>query len=483
MRITTAILLLIIPFALFAQQGGSRSELEKRRQSILESIRETQDQLEATKKDKKATLSQLRALQAKLDARQRLIGNINEEILDIDNNIKTSSQEVTHLQGNLEQLKARYAQSLRYAYRNRNSYSMLAFLFSSSDFNEAVRRLKYLKKYRDYRKEQADQIRLTQGQIKEKIGVLSTQKNQKGVLLSAEEQQKQVLQKETDQTNQVAKELKGREKELATQIQKDQKAAREVDRAINRIIQREIELARKKAEEEQRKRLEEQRRQEEQKRAAALAASKANANNNSGVKLNTGTGMRGESEKPAGGTTTGSSTVASSAGTRTATPRIAKPKEDLSYKMSLTPEATALANGFESNRGRLPWPVEKGFIASHFGVHPHPVETKVMMDNAGVTIATGAGATARAVFDGTVTSVFSVPGAGKCIMISHGTYFTVYTGLASVSVSKDQSVHTKQVIGTVGQNDEGENVIDFQVWKIGGNNKFFKMDPEGWIAR
>jgi septal ring factor EnvC (AmiA/AmiB activator) len=258
-------------------------------------------------------------------------------------------------------------------------------------------------------------------------------------------------------------------------IARDQKAAKDVQRAIERVIQREIELARKKAaEEEARKRAAEEARQ----RAAAAAPRPGTPA--ATAKPNTGAaGMKAESERPAN---TG---VASSNAPRNipAATRPVRNNEDLSYKMSLTPEATALANGFEGNRGRLPWPVEKGFISAHFGTHPHPLAPKVMVENQGVSITTPANAAARAVYDGTVTSIFSVPGAGQCIMVSHGTYFTVYTGLGSVLVAKGQSVHTKQVIGTVGENDEGANVIDFQVWKVGANNKYFKMDPEGWIAR
>lgn len=473
MRISAFICLLLIPVSIWAQQpSSSRADLEKRRQSILESIKETQEQLEATKKDKKATLSQLRALQAKLDARQRLIGNINEEISQIDNNINTSAKEVNHLQSNLEVLKMRYAQSLRYAYRNRNSYNMLAFLFSSTDFNDAVLRMKYLKKYRDYRKEQADEIRLTQGQIKQKINVLNTQKNQKSVLLTAEEQQKQTLLQETNQTNEVAKELKGREKELAIEIQKNQKTMREVDKAINKVIQREIELARKKAEEEARKRAEEARLEEQRK--AALAAKN---NTGGGVKLNTGSGMRGESgTTPAASNTNNPAHPPSNNPVASNTP---KPKPaPASYSLSMTPEVAELSNNFKNNKGRLPWPVEKGVIVGTFGKHPSPIAEKVIIENNGIDIQTAPNANVRAVFDGRVTGIFYVPGAGQNVIVNHGEYYTVYARLSSVAVKKDQEIKTKQSIGTVESNDDGVPILNFQIFKGA-----VKMDPQGWIAR
>ena len=163
-----------------AQQQASRAELEKRRAEILESIKQTENELAATRENKNATLSQLKALQAKLNERQRLVNNIGSELNVINNNIQLSAQEIATLKKNLEVLKIRYAQSVRYAYSNRSSYNMLAFLFSAKDFNDAMRRAKYLKKYRDYRTDQVAQIHVARGQIENKITLLSSEKAQKG---------------------------------------------------------------------------------------------------------------------------------------------------------------------------------------------------------------------------------------------------------------------------------------------------------------
>ena len=225
-------LISLFTIAAGAQQTITRSDLEKRRQNIMEAIRQTQEQLEITRKDKNASVAQLRALQTKLAERQKLIGNINQEIAAINQNIQYSSKEISALRNNLELLKVRYAQSIRYAYKNRASYNMLAFLFSSDDFNEAVRRLRYLKTYRDYRKEQAEQIRLTQAKIENKINVLNSERSQKDVLRMAEEQQKLAVLREANETDKVVRELKGREKELAKTIAKNQKSLRQLERTI-----------------------------------------------------------------------------------------------------------------------------------------------------------------------------------------------------------------------------------------------------------
>lgn len=481
MRIFNIFLFCLFTFSVTAQQpAASRSELEKKRQNILDAIRVTQEQLEITKKDKKATMGELRALQNKLAERQKLINNINQEIGAINANINYSEKEIYTLRQELNMLKIRYAQSIRYAYKNRSSYNMLAFLFSSKDFNEAIRRLRYLKKYRDYRKEQADQIRLTHSKIAQKLGVLNNVKSEKDKLLSVETEQKQVIQKETNEKDRVVQDLQGREKELIADIARNKKIAKQVDAAISKVIMREIELAKKKAEEEARRKAEEEERKrklEEQQRLAA-------ANSNSNISVMTGSGTRPavpSAEKPATGTkpAAGESKpiAASSTPTRSAPSRTAT----ATYINTLTPEVAALSNSFEMNRGKLPWPVDKGYISSKFGKHAHEVAKKVEIDNNGIDITTNPGTVARAVFSGTVSKVFFIPGANWIVTINHGAYFTVYSGLVNVTVKSDQQVSTKQALGTVGPNDDGVILMNFQIWKIVGRGPT-KVDPEQWIA-
>ncbi len=483
MRRIAIIIFVFLSLSTFAQQQPTRSELEKRRQGIMESIRQTEEQLEATKRDKNATIGQLRALQNKLAQRQNLINNINQEIGQINNNITKSSNEVNHLKENLVTLKLRYAQSVRAAYKSRSSYDMLAFLFSSTDFNEAMRRLKYLKKYRDHRKEQATQIRIAQGEIVRKIDVLNNEKAQKDVLLTAEMQQKTAIQDETNETNKVVKDLKGREKDLLADIDKNKKAAKQLDRAVAEIIRREIEIARKKAEEEQRRKAEEERRKKEEE--ARLAAAKTS----NGMSVNTGSGLKTIGNAPASNNTkpnTPTTAASKPATTNNTAPTnntpvatvAPRPKVVNNYNYSLTPEAAALSSNFESSKGRLPWPVEKGFVSDGFGRHQHPVAEKVTVDNNGIDIRTSTNATARAVYEGVVSKVFYISGRNWNVLISHGRYYTLYSMLENVSVKADQKVSTKQPIGTVGVNDDGETVINFQVWREGN-----KLDPSAWIAR
>lgn len=473
MRSIVSVILILLSVAAYAQQP-TREELEQRRKQLLETIKETENQLAATRKNTKATMGELRALQAKLAGRQKLINNINQEIEQIGSSIQHSSSEINKLKGNLEILKARYAQSVRYAYMSRSSYDMLAFLFSSNDFNEAMRRMKYLKRYRDYRKDQADQIRLTQTKLQEEISSLNTEKAKKDILLSAEEQQKQAIEEDRNKTNEVIKELKGQEKELTAKILKNRRTQQQIDRAVEEIIRKELELARKKAEEERRQREAEERRlREEEEKRKALAANATTpkpAGSNISVNNNAGNVPPPVVNKPV---------TASKPATTTTPPPAAKPvapKPASNY--GLTPEAAALSNNFESNKGKLPWPVEKGFISLGYGPYKHPIAEKVTLNNNGINITTNTGAGVRACFEGTVSRVFTMDNKNWNVIISHGRYFTLYMNLSNVTVKLNQKVNTKQHIGTAAVNEDGESVINFQIW-VETN----KVNPEPWIAR
>ena len=144
----------------------------------------------------------------------------------------------------------------------------------------------------------------------------------------------------------------------------------------------------------------------------------------------------------------------------------------------LTPEAAALSNSFETNKGKLPWPVEKGFISLGFGPYKHPIAEKVMLDNYGVNISTSRGAAVRAAFEGRVAKVFTMDGKQWNVLINHGRYNTLYMNLANVTVKADQQVSTKQNIGAAAVNEDGESIINFQIWV-----ETHKVDPANWIAR
>ena len=158
--------------------------------------------------------------------------------------------------------------------------------------------------------------------------------------------------------------------------------------------------------------------------------------------------------------------------------RLAKTKASKeSDVLALTPEEQELADNFTSNKGKLPWPVERGVIIERFGLQAHPVLRGIETFNNGVKITTEEGALIRAVFEGNVSRIIDIPGAGKAVILSHGDYFSVYSNLLEVFVKRGQSVLLKEKIGTVlTKTNTNESVTELQIWK--GSEK---MDPSSWL--
>ena len=145
----------------------------------------------------------------------------------------------------------------------------------------------------------------------------------------------------------------------------------------------------------------------------------------------------------------------------------------------LSDEAVELSNDFANNRGKLPWPVSKGYISEQYGEHEHPAIKGFMMFNNGIEICTSMGSQARAVFEGEVTGIAVSPAGGKLVIIRHGEYLSVYSNLADVSVKTGDKIAVKQSIGTVLHNeDEGKSSLNFQLWK--GQKT---MDPASWLIK
>ncbi|TRX40437.1 murein hydrolase activator EnvC family protein [Flavobacterium restrictum] len=147
-----------------------------------------------------------------------------------------------------------------------------------------------------------------------------------------------------------------------------------------------------------------------------------------------------------------------------------------SSRIVLTAEAKILADNFRANKGKLPWPVEKGFVSLAYGDQTHPVYKTLVIHNSGVEITTEAGANARSVFAGEVTSIIVLSPVNKAVMIQHGDCFTVYQNLSSVSVSKGDKVHIKQNLGRIRTNSEGKTILKFTI----SQNTTYN-NPASWL--
>jgi septal ring factor EnvC (AmiA/AmiB activator) len=473
----------LLPALLNAQAPQlSREELEHRKKELQREIDEANEALKNTKKSTRESVSQLRALRDKITLRTRLINNINEEINFINGDINSAYRDIKTLEKDLDTLKSQYAQLVVYAYKNRSTYDMLNFIFSAETFNDAIKRYQYLKQYRDYRRRQADNILETRVLLSKKIESLQEQKEKRSGTLKVEQEQRTILETDKKEKDKVLTNLKGREKELMADITKNKKDAQKVQAAIQAVIRREIEIARRQAEEEAAARRkaaadEKRRKEEAAKKAAALAAANAAAakaaaqaaqNNNNTVAAND------KPDKP------DPKPVEPAPKPPVATPA-PEPEKPVRTEnvLEATPEALALSESFESNRGKLPWPVSSGHIIGHFGRQQHAVIERITVENDGVIIGTGKGAPVKAIFQGEVRTVAVIPGGGSLVIIRHGQYFTNYARLQSVNVRTGDRVSTGQVIGTAGTNElENLGEVELQIYR-----GIQKQNPEFWIRK
>jgi septal ring factor EnvC (AmiA/AmiB activator) len=435
----------------FAVTGFSqdKGQLESERKAIQKELSEIQGLYNKVKGQSKKTLGELSVLNRKINLQEQYIGNINKEIRSITDDIYLSNLEIYRLQKQLDTLKAQYAKTVVYAYKNRSSYDYLNFIFSSSSFNDAVKRVSYLKTYRAYRQNQMGVIRETQHLIAERQKQQLARKEQKSKAITTHANEVQVLAVQKKEKDLVVSDLRSKEKDLKSQIAAKKKKDRDLNNAITAIVRREIEAAKAKAKAE-----------EDAKRRAEEAV----------VKTAPKTTPKSNTEEPV--TPAVSTTTSTTSGTsRTAV------KKPSSY-LDLNAKDVALNNKFELNKGKLPWPVDNGVVSMNFGNNKID-NTLLTFDNPGLTIATpSSGVAVKTIFDGEVSGVYNL-GDGMAVTVRHGKYFTTYSNLSSVSVSKGAQIKTGQVIGKAGKDDEG----------VGGQVDLILMmevrniDPKPWLRR
>lgn len=423
-----SVLLLLCSFAAYSQQP-SKSELEKQKAAIQKEMEDVRRSLDETRRNRKASMAQLNAVQRKLQLREREINVINQQINLIEGDINQGWRDITKLKKELDTLKEQYAKSVVYSYKNRSNYDFLNFIFSASSFNDAIKRVAYLKSYRAYREEQANNILRTQDQIQNKIASLNQSRAQKSVVLKEEDKAKGKLEEEKKEKDEVVVKLKAREKELYKEFEEKKSQDARVSKALVTAIRRAKE--------------------------AAIAEAKKNAE------------VAARNAAPA---TTTNKTTAPSTNTTAAAP--AK-KEFVTFDDNASKLVTA---DFEKNRGRLPWPIESGRIAMHFGPQEVPGGGHIKINNQFLTFETEAGKTVKAIFDGEVVMVTYV-GDVQAVILRHGRYFTTYSNLSSVNVSKGQQVKTGQALGRVAEKEDNLGELE-----LGISNELNKnFDPEKWL--
>lgn len=429
MRRILSIILLFLSFNTFAQQdyAAEQRKLEERKAAILKEIKEFQTLLNTNKKQERNILAELNEQNKKIKLQTELINNSQKQIRTLSNDIYVNTLAANKLRRELAVLKDDYAKTIVKSYKSRSEQNRIMFILSSNNFLQAYKRMQYIKQYAKYRKSQGDEIRAKFEELERISAHLEQQKNKQQVIQNEQQSQRKELEVEKSKQTELMTLVKKDSKKYSDQIRKKQQETKKIEQQVKAIVKKIIE-------EENRKRREEEARRKREEEAR---------NAKSGTKT---------TSKP-------TVTTTSSAG-----------------KFDMTPEEKALASSFSNNRGRLPWPVEKGYISTKYGTVRHPEYENIEYESHGIEITCEQGAAVRCVFEGVVSEI-QIIGNSRAVLIRHGEYITVYQNLASVNVSKGQKVSTKQKIGTVGTNFEGKSVIKFMVMK---NSDF--NNPQSWLS-
>ncbi|MBD2770080.1 peptidoglycan DD-metalloendopeptidase family protein [Hymenobacter sp. BT664] len=432
----------------------SKAQLERERLANLQRIQETSQALDQTQEKKKVSLGQLHVIKEKLTQKQQVIEGISTQLRGIETNVHQTATQVLQTQKTLRQLKAEYARMVYTASKTANGFNRLMFLFAAESFNQFALRLRYIRQYTEERQRQAARIMGTQSRLHQQLSGLTQQQRRKSSLLNNQLIENKNLLTLKFKEDEMVQQLSQQEQGLRQELEERRQAVSRLDNLIAERVREEMVRAARAA------RL-------AARRQAALAARRASRGS---APVRPRRDPEVASNDPDDATAAPESDAPETAAETAADRR--------AVRIALTPETAVLSSSFSGNRGRLPWPVSRGFITQRFGRHPHPVLKNVTVENRGIDIQTDAGEPVRACFDGKVLTIATIAGMNNIVMIQHGDFFTVYAKLRGVSVQEGQHVSAREVIGTVATNAEGTSEVQFQVWHNSAN-----LNPQNWLRR
>ncbi|MFZ5551898.1 MAG: murein hydrolase activator EnvC family protein [Bacteroidota bacterium] len=402
---------------LHAQKNSEK--LKQKQREIEKKIESTKELIGETKNRQRLSIAELAIINQQISYREELIHNISSQVRKLNQQIEENKSVIEAMNNDLVNLKEQYKKMVFYAYKHRNNYHKLMFVFAARDINQAYVRIKYIQQFGDYRKKQVEMIKKTQEDLEIKAAELEEQKNEKLGLAKTQESEKKNFEEDKSKQQVALTELQKEEKKLKQELTRQEEKRKQLAQQIKKAIEEEIR---------------EQQRIEAEKNKASKTKTKTD----------------NKSENKTG--------------------------------YIISHEGKIESEKFENNKGVLPWPVEKGEVVKGYGKVPHATLANVWEDNPGIDIATAKGAKVRSVFDGTVSSIFVIEGAGKVVMVSHGAYRTVYANLADVSVKKGQKVTAKQNLGTLLPAEGNISEAHFELWHITEEN-IGKQNPLLWLYK
>ena len=381
-------------------QNLSQKDLELKRIDLVNEIKNIQKLINNSKDERKLAVENIENLNYKLDLQNEIIKITNNELNIISVSIRNNQEAINLLKKSQQSLKSQYAEMILKSYKTRSKTGKLMFIFSSVNFQQALKRIQYFKQYSEFQNNQLQKIAINTKELKSLANKLNNDKNLQLKLISDNQNVKNNISQELSNKNNLLNFISRNQTKYVREIKLKQQKTAKIDREIEKII------------------------------ARAIAESKRKKNTSSNL-------------------------------------------------FTLTPEAKLLSNNFISNKGKLPWPVQKGYVSLKYGKQPHPVVKTATIQSNGIRIITASSQKARTIFNGTIYRIISSKNGSKTILIQHGNFFTVYKNLSTIYVNKGDKVFTKQEIGLIMTNkNSGQTILSFSLFK---DNK--TENPLFWIGK
>lgn len=466
---------------------GKRSEIQK-------NIKQQEKALRANQADVKKRLENLMVINNEIDDRQKKIEGIETDITNINSNIDLLNTQLETLEKQLAERKTKYIKSMRFMARKHSIQDQLMFIFSAKNFTQMYRRLRFVREYAAYQRAQGEMVKAKQEQVNAKRNELSVVKGEKNTLLSQGKRERAALEGQQSEQQTMVNSLRKEQKSIQQVLAQQRKEDAALNAQIDRLVAIEVEKARKraaaeaaakkaaaeaaakkKAEELARKKAEaEAKARENERRIAEAKAREARLKAEAKEKRDAEERARAEQRAKEAEADRLAAERKAKADTERDNKEIAAATRKVEESSRMSSADRMMSGGFEANRGRLPMPITGSYkIVSHFGQYEVEGLSNVKLDNKGINIKGSPGCQARSIYDGEVSAVYGY-GGQYLVMVRHGAYISVYCNLRSVSVSKGQRVSTRQVLGTVGQ----DNILQFQLRK-----ETSKLNPEAWLGR
>ncbi len=491
----STLLMLVVCLLLFSF-SPQRKALEDKKKNLQDELKSIEQLQKETKEDQEKSVNELGLLKVKITKQQDAIDQYHLQIQQLKENILQAEQEIQTISNRVGNLQNDYANTIRNTYMSQNSYSKLAFLFSSEDFNDAYRRYKYVKSYSDHRRKQFDELLTIQDTLYQNIQRLEHNKEEKITLLTQQEQIKQQLVADKKNKEQLIIALGKQSKELKQNWEITKEAETNLQNQIAMHIEQEIaakkaeqERLAKKAAQERRDRLAAQEKQnrlaqlEQAKKERTRIASQKTASNAAkkqaiaGAKIGKAKAVIATTQKKATQTVAARPLQGQENVVADKSPN--KEKNNTLKTLAAPRDLAPSGKSFKAKKGSLPWPVRSGQITGKFGTHPHPVLKNITITNNGIDINTNKGATVYTVFEGVVTKKIYTPTFQWAVIVKHGNHFTVYTNLKTTKVNEGDRVSSQQAIGTAYTNtNKGGTVVHLEVWE--GKKK---VNPIKWLRK